>query len=429
MAGIRLKRGTKANLPTLAVGEPALCTDTGELYIGYSSGNLPVSGTVQALNLDIPVDCADGISKSVSGSYVRCGDMVTVGVTFSVETATTLTGTLAITGLPFTAKYDAYAALVEYNKNPYDLDDDLTVEQLYEKWTDEYFKTLTNPSSIRTIKSAWNYCSAIYNMRAKDLRPRHIKGCMEDGTYVVDGVEKKASSSTKTKIKSLFNLMLDYANENDLVEKNYARTFKLSDDIIKDVEEEKKDHIDFTDEEMQKLWNNLYDVDYVDVLLIQCYSGWRPQELGLLKMENVDLENWFITGGMKTDAGKDRVVPVHPKIRSLIKHRYQEALSLGSEYLINCTDTKTHRSSLKLTYDKYRHRVEKIVNKLELNPEHRAHDGRIQFATMAKDAKVNEYALKRIIGHKIDDLTEKTYTKRKREWLMEEILKIKQNIT
>lgn len=44
---------------------------------------------------------------------------------------------------------------------------------------------------------------------------------------------------------------------------------------------------------------------------------------------------------------------------------------------------------------------------------------------MAKDAKVNEYALKRIIGHKIDDLTEKTYTKRKKEWLMEEILKIK----
>ena len=111
MAGIRLKRGTKANLPTLAVGEPALCTDTGELYIGYSSGNIPVSGTIQALNLDIPVDCADGISKSVSGGYVRCGDMVTVGVTFSVETATTLTGTLAITGLPFTAKYDAYAAL------------------------------------------------------------------------------------------------------------------------------------------------------------------------------------------------------------------------------------------------------------------------------------------------------------------------------
>lgn len=320
---------------------------------------------------------------------------------------------------------DAYAALLEYHKNPYDLDADLTVEQLYEKWTDKYFESLSSPSSERTIKSAWNYCSAVYNMRAKDLRARHIKGCMEDGTYVVDGKEKYASPTTKTKIKSLFNLMLDYALEYELVDKNYARTFKLTDDIIKDVEEEKKDHIDFTNEEMQKLWDNIYDVDYVDVLLIQCYSGWRPQELGLLKIENVDLENWFITGGMKTDAGKDRVVPVHPKIRSLVKYRYQEAQKLGSEYLINCTDTKTHRSSLKLTYDKYRHRIEKIIKELDLNPDHRAHDGRIQFATMAGDAKMNEYAVKRIMGHKIKDITENTYTKRKREWLMEEILKIK----
>ena len=80
---------------------------------------------------------------------------------------------------------------------------------------------------------------------------------------------------------------------------------------------------------------------------------------------------------------------------------------------------------MKLTYDKYRHRIDKIVNKLELNPEHRAHDGRIQFATMVKAAEVNEYAIKRIMGHKIKDITENTYTKRKREWLMEEILKIK----
>lgn len=320
---------------------------------------------------------------------------------------------------------DAYAALMEYHKNPYDLDSDLTVEQLYEKWSEEYFKTLSSPSSERTVKSAWNYCSSIYGMRAKDLRARHIKGCMEDGTYVVNGKEKLPSPTTKTKIKSLFNLMLDYAEEHELVDKNYARTFKLADDILKDIEEEKKDHIDFTNEEMQKLWNNLYDVDYVDVLLIQCYSGWRPQELGLLKIENVDLNNWFITGGMKTDAGKDRVVPVHPKIRSLVKYRYQEAQKLGSEYLINCTDTRTHQSSLKLTYDKYRHRIEKIIKELDLNPDHRAHDGRIQFATMAKAAEVNEYAIKRIMGHKIKDITESTYTKRKKEWLMEEILKIK----
>ncbi|MFR7383412.1 MAG: tyrosine-type recombinase/integrase [Anaerostipes sp.] len=314
---------------------------------------------------------------------------------------------------------------MEYNKNPYDLDADLTVAELYEKWTDHYFETLTNPSSKRTIRSAWNYCSSIYNMQAKDLRARHIKGCMEHGTYVVDGKEKHPSHTTKTKIKSLFNLMLDYALEYEIVDKNYARTFKLSDDIIKDIEEAKKDHIDFTDEEIKKLWNHLYDTDYVDVLLIQCYSGWRPQELGLIKTENVDLENWFFSGGIKTDAGKDRLVPIHPKIRDLVKQRYQEALSLGSEYLINCIDTKTHRNSKKLTYDKYRHKLEKIIKKLDLNQNHRAHDGRVQFATMAKDTGVDEYALKYMMGHKIKDITESTYTRRKPEWLMAEIMKIK----
>ena len=37
---------------------------------------------------------------------------------------------------------DAYAALVEYNKNPYDLGPAITAKELYEKWTESYFKTL-----------------------------------------------------------------------------------------------------------------------------------------------------------------------------------------------------------------------------------------------------------------------------------------------
>ena len=40
---IQLRRGIKANLPTLSVGEPAFCTDTKELYIGTSSGNVRMS--------------------------------------------------------------------------------------------------------------------------------------------------------------------------------------------------------------------------------------------------------------------------------------------------------------------------------------------------------------------------------------------------
>lgn len=40
---IQLRRGVKANLPILSVGEPAFCTDTKELYMGTSSGNVRMS--------------------------------------------------------------------------------------------------------------------------------------------------------------------------------------------------------------------------------------------------------------------------------------------------------------------------------------------------------------------------------------------------
>lgn len=199
----------------------------------------------------------------------------------------------------------------------------------------------------------------------------------------------------------------------------------MSDDVLKEVQDSKRGHIPFTIEEMDVLWNNVKIKGYVDVVLIQCYSGWRPQELGLLRLENVDINNWTFMGGMKTDAGTDRVVPIHPKIRSLVKQRYDEASALGSEYLINCTDATTHRSSLMFTYDKYQPRFSKIRDELKLNPQHRPHDGRMMFITMAKKYNVDEYAIKYMVGHAINDVTEKVYTKRELDWLKEEIEKIK----
>ncbi len=320
---------------------------------------------------------------------------------------------------------DAYAALIKYNKNPYDLEPAITVKQLYDRWSEEYFNVLKSDSSARTIKSAWSYCSSVYDMRVCDLRARHIKGCIDDGIAMVKGKEKHPSAGTKTRIKSMFNLMLDYALEYEIVDRNYARTFNLSDDIIKEKEDAKRGHIPFSDEEMQKLWEHSNAMKYVDVILIQCYSGWRPQELGLLELKNVDINNWTFTGGMKTPAGLDRIVPIHSKIRPLIIAKYKEAQELGSDYLINCTDATTHRSSKMFTYDKYQKRFNKIRDELRLNPQHRAHDGRMHFITIAKKYKVDEYAIKYMVGHSIQDITERVYTKREITWLKEEIEKIK----
>lgn len=61
---------------------------------------------------------------------------------------------------------------------------------------------------------------------------------------------------------------------------------------------------------------------------------------------------------------------------------------------------------------------------LGINPEHRGHDGRVHFVTAAKKYNLDEYAIKRIVGHTIKDLTERVYTKRSVDWLVQEIDKI-----
>lgn len=79
---------------------------------------------------------------------------------------------------------DAYAALMDYHQNPYDIRSDISLEELYEKWTDKYFEKI-NINYIRTIKSAWSYCSSIKNLQAKSISPKHIKYVLDEGYIIV----------------------------------------------------------------------------------------------------------------------------------------------------------------------------------------------------------------------------------------------------
>ena len=65
------------------------------------------------------------------------------------------------------------------------------------------------------------------------------------------------------------------------------------------------------------------------------------------------------------------------------------------------------------------------MEQLGLNLQHRPHDGRKHFVTMAKKCEVDEYAIKYIVGHNISDITERVYTERDIEWLKTEMEKIK----
>ena len=66
----------------------------------------------------------------------------------------------------------------------------------------------------------------------------------------------------------------------------------------------------------------------------------------------------------------------------------------------------------------------KVIEQLKLNPKHRPHDPRMTFITKGKKSGMDEYALKEMVGHTTQDITESTYTVRDLEWLREGLEKI-----
>lgn len=293
---------------------------------------------------------------------------------------------------------DAYMALLEYHKHPNLVDANITMDELYQRYIAE------TPEDAR-LHGMWKNCEAVYSMHPRDIRKRHIRECVEHHYPDIP-------PSCKPKTRLLLIRLLDYAMEYDLAEHNYAKDYSLAKEISEEIASNKRGHIAFTDDEMNKLWRSLY-VEGVDLVLIQCYMGWRPSELLDLKISNIDLKEWFIKGGMKTAAGKNRLVPIHPRIRKLVEARYDDALKNGRHRLVT------------MDYQQYRDLYSKAIGRLGLDHRHRPHDPRVQFVTMAKASGMDEWALKRIVGHALNDITEEVYTKRDPSWLMEEMKKIR----
>ena len=306
---------------------------------------------------------------------------------------------------------DAYAALLEYNRGSRGYDDEMTVEELYNEWFPEYKKKVSK-SSYSNVEISWKYCSKLYGVYVSELKSRQVKECMYNSYAIVKDQKISPTPNRSLFIKLLFTMMLDYAVENDYIENNCARKVKY----VKPESTEKIIHQPYTEEEVQLMWDHL-NVPLVDMILIQCYSGWRPKELFQLSIDNIDFEKNIMTGGVKIKAGKNRIVPIHNKIKPLLQKRYDICVKNNTKYIFNEKNKELSYSTFKIRYDK-------MQKKLGMS-KHYGHDGRLFFATQAKKHKLDEYAIKYIMGHQIDDVTENVYTKREISWLDSEMQKIK----
>lgn len=294
---------------------------------------------------------------------------------------------------------EAYSALMEYHNNPRNLGRPVTMIDLHEMWLAEYERKNPSMSAKNNYSAAWKYCESLYKYNVRDVRSYHVK----------QAVEGEMPPSMHQRLHLLLNLMFDYALQFDLVEKNYSR---LAKPIYESTSDNNDKHFAFTSEEISMIWAHRREYEIADMLLVQIYMGWRPQELVRLENINVDLENWCITGGIKTKAGKDRLVPIHEKIRPIIEYYWKP----DKGTLFGKIDN----------YYKYNVRFRVLVDGLGLNPKHMPHNGRVTFSTLCKKYGVDDYCRKKMMGHSIQDLTDRVYTDLGIEWFHNEISKIKE---
>lgn len=287
----------------------------------------------------------------------------------------------------FEEKTEAIDALTIYRVSPVIPKADITFEELYNEWSKIKFEEEISHQTIDNYKAGWKHLSKYKKVLFRDLRTSHLQ------TVINECRIKGLSKSTLKKIKIVASMMYDYAIDNDIVDKNYAKKIKIK-------KEEKTEKEAFTDLEIKKIEDKIDIVEWADVIIVLIYTGLRITELLDLTKFSIDLENQLIKGGIKTDAGKDRIVPIHPKISGTIQKWYNK----NGERLICSADGK-RISSRKFREDFYIPAL-KVIGVRELNP----HSCRHTFATLLSKAGAETIHIQKIIGHANYSTTADIYT-------------------
>lgn len=291
-------------------------------------------------------------------------------------------------------KRDAMIALAEYNKNPYDIDSSkVTFQEIYNVLVEKEFPELSD-KTVKNYKSAYQNCKPLYDMVFKEIKKNHLQG-------VIDEMESVSMAGvTKLLIQKIYK----YAMENDIVTTNYAQYIKLP----KKQAAAKKNPL--TREEINFIWDNMNKIRNADIILILLYTGMRISELLEMEKENIHLEERYMIGGLKTEAGIDRTIPIHKRILPLIENRMKQS---NSQYLI------TNKSGSQLRYDTFRkYYMRDFLDDTKV--EHTVHDTRHTFVSEMSRLGIDNLIIKRIVGHSDKDITEH-YTHKNLEDLLQAI--------
>lgn len=269
----------------------------------------------------------------------------------------------------FEKRQDAMNFLAQYNMTPQEKQNSLTFAQVYETWNENYPKT---SKVAKRYEKAYERSLSIKDKLLKDITQSELQA-------IIDAQDTRGA---KVDIKNLYSLVWQYAESNELVEKNRTSFLNVPTATKSTL------HKRFTLEEVKTLWEHKDD-ENVQIILALIYTGCRPNELFSLKKEQLHDTYFEILKG-KTENAK-RIVPIHKDIKPYIPKVIEAGITTDSKYVV---------------WADYIFR--KTMN--DLNMEHTPYDCRHTFASMWADNGLNEMYRRFIQGHSAKGIGEQVYT-------------------
>jgi integrase len=257
----------------------------------------------------------------------------------------------------------------------------ITLRELYAEWSAVKYPGLAK-GTLGTYTAAWAKIEPIAGMIVKDIRTPDMQKIIDANAHM--------STSALKDIRSVLHMLLRQAIQQDIAHKNYAEFIILP-------KRAKAERETFTDLEIQTLFKNDGD-PWVQSILILIYTGFRVSELLSLTRFNVD--NGVLIGGMKTEAGRNRAVPIHPRIMPYIN----AWIAKGGETIICAPQGGP------LSADNYRKRYfAPTLEKLGIRPL-TPHSCRHTFGTLLARAGARPANIQKLIGHADYSTTANIYT-------------------
>lgn len=291
---------------------------------------------------------------------------------------------------------EARIALAEYNKLGYDLDlSKLTLNEVYERWISRIEEKVS-----RNVLNSHNMAK----MRFERLGNKAITTIKADHLQDwIDAIDLKPGS--KKRLKSTMIQLYKYAIKNDIVTTNYAEHIEIDEKV------EKTGKV-FSTDEIRLLWKNV-DHPTAQWMLILIYTGMRIGELLSITSDTIYLEDQYMVGGSKSEAGIDRVIPLHSAIVPLIEQRMGKAKQLMRD-----------EKGRKLSYAKALEQFKMFLVEHKLDVEHLPHDTRKTAVSLMHEAGIPIETIRIIVGHSGKGITETTYLYKTPKDLVEAINKL-----